>query len=139
MTKLDLIKKRKFAAVAINGNAKIFIVYMMVLLARFIHWNKKAQIKAFITKKTYIKIIVEYLNYANVFLPELAMKFPEHTEINNHFIDYRQKKQSPYCFIYSLGLVELEMLKFYIQTHSKIGFFYFSNLSAVAFIFFDQK
>ena len=48
-------------------------------------------------------------------------------------------KQPPYRPIYSLGPVELEILKTYIKTHLKTGFIRPSKSPADAPIFFDKK
>ena len=46
----------------------------------------------------------------------------KHTELNEHVINVEDGKQLSYRLIYSLGLVELETLKTYIETHLKTGF-----------------
>ena len=50
------------------------------------------------------------------------MELPENTGINEHAIELIEGKQPPYALMYSLGLVELETLKAYIETHLKTGF-----------------
>ena len=50
------------------------------------------------------------------------MKLPRNTSINEYAIELQDGKQPPYGLIYSLGLVELETLKTYIETHLKTGF-----------------
>ena len=42
---------------------------------------------------------------------------PEQTKINKHSIELEDGKQLPYGPIYSLGPVELEILKTYIKTN----------------------
>ena len=64
---------------------------------------------------------------------------PEHTEINTHAIELEEGKQPPYRPIYSLGPVELETLKTYIETNLANGFIRFSKSLAGAPILFDQK
>lgn len=59
----------------------------------------------------------EYSDYTNVFLEASTVKLFEHTAINNHFINLVDDKQPLYGPIYSPGLVELEMLKTYIETN----------------------
>ena len=56
------------------------------------------------------------------FSEEKALVLPERTELNEHAIDLEDSKQPPYRPIYSLGLVKLETLKTYIETHLKTGF-----------------
>ena len=50
------------------------------------------------------------------------MELPENTGINKHAIKLQDGKQPPYGPIYSLGPMELETLKTYIETHLKTGF-----------------
>ena len=50
------------------------------------------------------------------------MELPENTGINEHAIELQDGKQPLYGPIYSLGPVELETLKTYIQTHLKTEF-----------------
>ncbi len=80
-----------------------------------------------------------YADYADVFLFDLAMKLPVNTGINEHDIELVEGKQPPYGSIYSLSPVELEILKTYIETHLKTGFFRPSKSPAGAPIFFNKK
>ena len=59
----------------------------------------------------------KYPDYINVILPNSAVELSKHTSINNHPIILMDDKQQPYDPIYSLGLVELETLKTYIETN----------------------
>ena len=63
----------------------------------------------------------------------------ENTSINNHAIELQDDKQPPYGPIYSLGPVELKILKTYIKTYLKTGFIQPSKSSADASILFDKK
>ena len=47
---------------------------------------------------------------------------PERIKLNKHAIDPEDGKQPPYGPIYSLGPVELEFLKTYIEIYLKTGF-----------------
>ena len=67
------------------------------------------------------------------------MELPENTGINEHAIELIEDKQPPYGPIYSLGPVELETLKAYIETHLKTGFIRPSKSPAGASILFDKK
>ena len=64
---------------------------------------------------------------------------PERTELNEHAIELKEIKQPLYRSIYSLGLVELETLKIYIETHLKTGFIWPSKSLAGEPILFDKK
>ena len=67
------------------------------------------------------------------------MELPKNTGINEHAIELQDCKQPLYGLIYSLGPVELETLKTYIETHLKTGFIQPSNSLATAPILFDKK
>ena len=84
-------------------------------------------------------IPTEYSDFADVFSPELASELPEHTGINDHAIELVDDRQPPYGPIYSLGPVELETLKTYIETNLKNGFIRPSKSPARAPILFDKK
>ena len=98
-----------------------------------------AQIDALVANEAPTPISTEYSDFANVFSPELASKLPEHTRINNHAIKFVDNRQPPYGPIYSLGPIELETLKSYIETNLKNGFIRFSKSPAGAPILFDKK
>ena len=84
-------------------------------------------------------VSAEYIYFADVFSPDLASEFPEHTEINNHAIELVDSQQPLYGPIYSLGPVELETLKAYIETNLANGFIRPSKSPAGAPILFDRK
>lgn len=69
-----------------------------------------------------IKVPPEYIDHVNVFSFDLAIELLENTGINMHAIELKEGKQPFYKPIYSLGLLELKILKIYIETHLKIGF-----------------
>ncbi len=80
-----------------------------------------------------------YADFANVFSPKLAAELPEHTGINDHTIELVDDQQPPYGSIYSLGPVELETLKAYIENNLASGFIRPSKSPARASILFDKK
>ena len=102
-----------------------------------IHPDKAAQIAFLLAKK--VRIPNKYSDYADVFSKVKALMLPERTELNKHAINLEKGKQSPYGLIYSLGLVELETLKTYIETHLKTGFIRPSKSPANALLLFDKK
>lgn len=67
------------------------------------------------------------------------MGLPEHTGVNDHAIKLEKNNQPSYSPIDSLGLVQLETLKRYIETHIKTGFIQSYKYFTRASIFFDQK
>lgn len=57
-----------------------------------------------------------------MFLPEAVTELLKHIKNNDHLIDLENDKQSSYSSIYSLELVELEILKIHIKTNLKNDF-----------------
>ena len=84
-------------------------------------------------------ISAEYSDFSNVFSSDSAVKLLEHTRINDHPINLLDNKQPPYSPIYSLGPVELETLKTYIEANIASSFIRPSKSFAVALILFVQK
>ena len=60
-------------------------------------------------------------------------------EINDYAIELIDDKQFSYDLFYSLGPVELEMLKTYIENNLLNGFIWPSKSPVKASIFFDKK
>ena len=67
------------------------------------------------------------------------MELLEHNRINDHPINLLDNKQSPYYLIYSLGPVELAMLKTYIEAKLASNFIRQSRSHSGAPILFIQK
>ena len=90
------------------------------------HFKKQAQIEAqvgaLLFNKAPTEVPIEYSDYSNVFSAEYAAKLPENIGINKHAIKLEEGKQPPFRPIYSLGPVELEILKIYIKTNLANGF-----------------
>ena len=82
----------------------------------------KAQVGALLFDKACNKVPAEYSDYSNVFSAENVAELPENTGMNEHTIKLEEDKQPPFRSIYSLGPVELEMLKTYIKTNLANGF-----------------
>ena len=92
-----------------------------------------------IVEKIPTKVPAEYLDFADVFSPDLASELPEHTGINDHAIELVESQDPPYGPIYSLESVELETLKAYIEINLANGFIRSSKSPAGASILFDRK
>ena len=92
-----------------------------------------------IAEEALTKVPAKYLNFADVFSPDLAFKLPKHIGINNHAIELVDGQQPPYEPIYSLRPVELETLKAYIETNLANGFIRPSKSPAGTPILFEQK
>ena len=101
--------------------------------------SQKPQISILITEEALIKVPTEYLDFADVFSPNLASELSKHTGINNHAIELVKDQQPPYGPIYSLGPVELESLKAYIETNLVNALIKPSKSPAGAPILFDRK
>lgn len=85
------------------------------------------------------KIILKYADYAKSFSLNLAMKLPKNIGINKYAIELIEGKQLPYKPLYSLGPVELEILKAYIKTYLKTGFIRPFKSFTGTLILFDKK
>ena len=119
--RVELVEKKEFAAAALDPEHETFVVYVASLnLVPGIYPDREAQIAFLLIEE--VKIPDEYLDFTDVFSEEKALVLPERTELNEHAIDLEDGKQPPYGPIYSLGPVELETLKTYIETHLKTGF-----------------
>ena len=141
---VELVSKTEFAAVALDPEHETYVVHIASLsstpLASLnVHPFQEPQISGLIAEEAPTKVLAKYLDFADVFSPDLVIKLPEHTEINTHAIDLEKDKQTPYRRIYSLGPVKLETLKTYIETNLANGFNYPSKSLAGAPILFDKK
>ena len=65
---------------------------------------------------------MEYFDYSNDFLAENIPELLKHIKINDYVIELEKSKQPSFSLIYSIGLVELEILKIYIKTNLVISF-----------------
>ena len=118
-----MIDRKEFAKVALDPNQEVLVIYVAILSSEMaIHPSRLAQIASLKAEEAPVTVLAKYLDYANVFFEKLAVVLSEHTEINTHAIKLEEGKQPPYRPIYSLGLVELEILKTYLKTHLKTGF-----------------
>ena len=103
------------------------------------HPLRRAQIAYLETDKAFIKIPSKYANFADVFSPKLAIKLLKHTKINNHTIELVDDWKPLYSSIYSLGPVELETLKTYIENNLANDFIRPFKFFAKPLIFFNKK
>ena len=102
-----------------------------------IHLAWEAQIALLLAKKATVP--AEYSDFADVFSKKLEQVLPERTGINEHAIKLKNSKQPPYRPIYSLGPVELKILKTYIETNLTNGFIQLLKSSAGTAILFVRK
>ena len=104
-----------------------------------VHAEKQAQVRALLFDEAPTEVLAEYSDYSDVFLAENTAELLENTGINEHAIELEEGKQPPFGPIYSLGSVELEILKTYIKTNLANGFIRPSKSPAGASILFDRK
>ena len=136
--------KKEFAAAALDPEHETYVVHVASLsstpLASLdVYPSRRLQISGLIVKEAPTKVPAEYLDFADVFSPDLASELPKHIGINNHAIELVDSQQPPYGPIYSLGPVELKTLKAYIETNLANGFIRPSKSLAGAPILFDRK
>ena len=103
------------------------------------HSKKQAQIGVLLFNEAFTKVPAEYSNYSNIFSAENVAKLLENIGINEYAIELKKGKQPPFGPIYSLELIELEILKIYIKTNLANGFIWLSKSSIRASILFDKK
>ena len=101
--------------------------------------QSRTQVGAIIFDKASTEILAKYSNYDNVFSAENAAGLLENTGMNEHAIELKEGKQSPFGPIYSLKLVELETLKTYIKTNLANSFIKLFKFPAGGPILFDKK
>ena len=129
--------KKEFAAVALDPAHETFVVHVASLSSTPLN---RPQISGLIAKEAPTKVPAEYLDFADVFSPDLASELPRHPRINDHAIKLvKDCQQPPYKPIYSPEPVELETLKVYIETNLANGFIKSSKSPANAPILFDRK
>ena len=160
--------KKEFAAAALDSKHEIYVVHVAslssaplitsldvhpfqrpqisgliaeeALVVSFnVYPSRRPQISGLIAKEAPTKVPAEYLDFADVFSPDLASELPKHTGINDHAIELVNGQQPPYGPIYGLRPVELETLKAYIETNLANGFIRPSKSPAGAPILFDRK
>ena len=100
---------------------------------------KKTQIAYLKANKASTKVFSKYADFADVFSPKLAVKLSKHMRINNYAIKLVDDWQLPYSLIYSLGPVELEILKTYIKNNLVNNFIRPFKFFVGVVIFFDKK
>ena len=122
-------------------DSETFIVHVAIWEQEemLVHAERQAQVRALIFNQAPIEVPLEYSDYKDIFSAENAAEFPKNTEINEHAIKLEEGKQPLFGPIYSLGSVELKILKTYIKTNLANGFIRPSKSPAGALILFDRK
>ena len=140
---MKLINKKAFATVALDAKNETFVVHIIALNIKgtnmAVHPSWTTQIGLLNANKATTTVSSKYSDYTDVFLSKLAAELPKHTGINDHAIKLKDGKRPPYGPIYSLGPVELKMLKAYIKTNLANGFIRPFKSLAGAPILFNYK
>ena len=142
---VQIIDKKDFVIAALDANSKTFVMHVAIREQEKmpVHSKRQAQIEAqvgaLLLNKALTEVPTEYSNYSNIFSVEYAAELPENTGINEHAIKLEEGKQLFFESIYSLGPVELETLKTYIETDLANGFIRLFKSPAEAPILFDGK
>ena len=142
--------EKEFATAALNPEYEIYVVYVRSVSSNAllssspielnVHPSHRPQVSGLITKEAPTKITAKYSDFADVFSPDLVSKLRKHSKINNHAIELVNGcQQPPYWPIYSLGPVELETLKAYIETNLANGFIRLSKSPAGVPILFNWE
>ena len=145
--RVQLVDPKEFVIAALDADSKLFMVHVAIKMCEKmpVHFERQAQIQdkaqvgALLLEKAFTKVLAEYSDYSNVFSAENAAELPKNTEMNEHAIELEEDKQPLFGPIYSLGPVELETLKTYIETNLANGFIQPSKSPTGASILFDQK
>ena len=101
--------------------------------------SKRAQIAHLKADEAFTKVLNKYVDFANILFPKLAIELSKHMEINDYAIELMDDQQPLYGPIYSLGPVELETLKAYIENNLANGFIRSFKSPAEALILFNKK
>lgn len=104
-----------------------------------VHLSKRALIAHLKADETVTKVLSQYADFADIFLSKLVAELSEYTGIKDHAIELVDDWQSLYSLIYSLGPVELEILKTYIENNLANDFIKPSKSPIGVTIFFDKK
>ena len=111
-SRVETIDKKNSTVAALKVDNEIFVIHLVALVELItmpIHPSCQAQVVALTSKKN--GFLIKYFDFSNVFSSDSAAELPEHTRVNNCPINLLDDKQLLCGPIYSLRLVELEMLK----------------------------
>ena len=145
--RVELVGKKEFAAAALDPESETFIVHVVSLSSDSlpissllnVHSSWSPQISGLIAEEAPTKVFDKYSDFADVLSSDLAFELPKHIRINDHAIKQVKDQKPIYEPIYSLGPVELEILKAYIKTNLANVFIRPSKSPAGAPILFDRK
>lgn len=109
----------------------------VVFVKESIHPSWEALITGLEVEK--VTVCTKYSDFADIFSLDFAAKLLEYAGINDHFIDSDKGKQPLYRPMYSLGQVQLQTLKTYIELNLASGFIRLLKSIAGAPILFIRK
>ena len=114
---------QEYVIAAMDADNKTFVIHVAIWEQEEmpVHSERQAQVRVLLFDKAFTLVPAEYSNYSDVFSAENAAELPENTGINEHLIKLEKGKQLPFGPIYSLGPVELETLKTYIEANLANG------------------
>lgn len=103
---IELVDKKEFIGAALDPEHKTFLIDIASLgsaaflssipLDADIHLFHKPQISSWIVKEVPTKISNKYVNFADVFSPNLTSELLKHTKSNNHTIKLNDGEQTSY-------------------------------------------
>ena len=137
-----MIEKKEFAAAALEPEYKTFVVYIptpSVDSSDEVYPLRRAQIAYLKADEALSEVPSKYADFADVFSPKLAAELLEYMGINDYTIELVDDHQPPYGPIYSLGPIELEILKAYIENNLVSGFIRPFKSPTGVLILFDKK
>ena len=82
--RVELVGKKEFAAIALDPEYETYVVHAASL---DVHPSRRPQISGLIAEEAPTKVPVEYLDFTDIFSPDLASELPEHIGINDHAIE----------------------------------------------------
>lgn len=109
---VKVIDRKDFATATSKKDEEAFIMHITFFFYNNYH---KIQLASLFANETPVTMLLEYIKFADVFSPKSVAKLSKHTNINDHAIDLVKSQQPSYRSIYSLGSIELEILKIYIK------------------------
>ena len=102
--RVELVDKEEFVAAALDSEHEIYVVHVGLVSSDVllnsspldVYSSQKPQISGLITEEASIKVPAKYLDFADIFSPDLAFELPKHIGINDHAIELVDGQQSRY-------------------------------------------
>ena len=94
--RIELVGKKEFAAAVLDPEHETYVVYVGSVssdispssfpLKLDVYLSRRSQVSGLIVKEAPTKVPAEYLDFADVFSPDLVSELSEHNGINDHAI-----------------------------------------------------